>query len=107
MITWYHHRRNPKAQKALFPKVLVSDLASIPIRAINFSNLVEKARHDKIVSLVEQMLSSHKSLDIAQTPQQKERFERQIEVTDTAIDSLVYELYGLNEEEIKIVEGSL
>ena len=30
--------------------------------------------------------------------------ERQIEVTDKAIDSLVYELYGLSEEEIRIVE---
>jgi len=38
-------------------------------------------------------------------PQEKERLERQIEFTDKAIDSLVYELYGLNEEEIKIVEG--
>ena len=29
----------------------------------------------------------------------------QIEVTDRQIDELVYELYGLTEEEIKIVEG--
>ena len=39
-----------------------------------------------------------------QSPQEKERLERQIEVTDRAIDSLVYELYGLSEEEIRIVE---
>jgi len=30
---------------------------------------------------------------------------RQIESTDGAIDCLVYELYGLTEEEVKIVEG--
>ena len=30
---------------------------------------------------------------------------RQIESTDGAIDRLVYELYGLTEDEIKIVEG--
>jgi len=30
---------------------------------------------------------------------------REIESTDRAIDALVYELYGLTEEEIKIVEG--
>jgi hypothetical protein len=30
---------------------------------------------------------------------------RQIETTDAAIDKLVYELYGLTEEEIGIVEG--
>jgi hypothetical protein len=32
-------------------------------------------------------------------------FERQIAATDKQIDTLVYELYGLAEEQIKIVEG--
>jgi hypothetical protein len=34
-----------------------------------------------------------------------ERVRREIESTDRQIDSLVYELYGLSEDEIKIVEG--
>jgi hypothetical protein len=32
--------------------------------------------------------------------------ERQITATDRQIDELVYELYGLTGEEIRIVEGS-
>ena len=32
--------------------------------------------------------------------------QRQIEATDEQIDALVYELYGLTEEEIGIVEGN-
>jgi len=39
------------------------------------------------------------------TPQEKEMLKREIESTDKAIDRLVYELYGLTEDEIKIVEG--
>ena len=35
----------------------------------------------------------------------KELYQRQIEATDRQIDALVYELYGLTEEEIKIIEG--
>ena len=31
--------------------------------------------------------------------------ERQITATDKKIDELVYQLYGLTEEEIRIVEG--
>ena len=80
-------------------------LGEIPIRVIKISDPAEKTQHDKLVSHVEKILVSHKSLLSAQTPQEKERIERQIEVTDKDIDSLVYELYGLNEEEIKIVEG--
>ena len=37
-------------------------------------------------------------------PEQKTRFQREIEATDRQIDQLVYELYSLNAEEIKIVE---
>jgi len=32
-------------------------------------------------------------------------FQRQIDTTDRQIDALVYELYGLTDEEIKLVEG--
>jgi hypothetical protein len=38
---------------------------------------------------------------------EKTAFQRQIEATDQQIDKLVYELYGLTEEEIKIVEERL
>ncbi len=36
---------------------------------------------------------------------EKTLLSRQIEATDASIDKLVYELYGLTEEEVKIVEG--
>ena len=34
----------------------------------------------------------------------KERYERQIEATDEQIDALVYQLYGLTDEEVAVVE---
>ena len=37
----------------------------------------------------------------------KELYERQIRIVDAQIDELVNELYGLTEEEIKVVEGSI
>jgi hypothetical protein len=86
-----------------FPRLTVRDLKNLPIHPINFSNPSEKAAHDKMVSLVERMLALHKRS--ARTPQEKEMIQREIKSTDGAIDSLVYELYGLTEEEIKIVEG--
>jgi type I restriction-modification system DNA methylase subunit len=81
------------------------DVLKLPIRAIDFSNAADKSRHDKMVQLVEQMLSLHKQLPAARTEHEKEVLQRQIEVTDKQIDQLVYELYGLTDEEIKIVEG--
>jgi hypothetical protein len=106
LITWYHHKRSPKSQKGLFPKVLVSDIAKLPICTINFSDPADKSRHDKMVALVEQMLSLHKKLAEAKTDHDKTVLQRQIATTDSQIDRLVYELYELTEEEVGIVEGT-
>jgi len=40
----------------------------------------------------------------ANNPEQETRLQREIDVTDHQIDQLVYELYGLTEEEIRGVE---
>jgi len=39
------------------------------------------------------------------TPQEQEMAKWEIESTDGRIDSLVFELYGLTDEEIRIVES--
>ena len=76
---------------------------TLPIHTVNFSDSSEKAMHEKMVSLVERMLELQKQNP--RTPQEQEMVKREIESTDKAIDKLVYELYGLTDEEIKIVEG--
>ncbi|MBL8092184.1 MAG: Eco57I restriction-modification methylase domain-containing protein, partial [Anaerolineales bacterium] len=80
-------------------------LVQLPIRVIDFTKPDEKAQHDKMVALVEQMLSLHKSKAEAQTQSALDAYERQIRAVDEAIDTLVYQLYGLTAQEVKIVEG--
>jgi len=46
-----------------------------------------------------------RGLAAATIPADKRLYQRQIEATDAEIDALVYDLYGLTEEEIAIVEG--
>ena len=82
----------------------ISFLSDLPICSMNFSNSVDKARHDRMVYLVEQMLSLHKLLARAKTEHDKILVQRQIDATDDQIDRLVYELYGLKEKEIEIVK---
>lgn len=82
-------------------------LKQLPIRSINFDNPEDVLKHDEIVKLVETMLKLNKDIDTARTPQGKELIQRQIDATDKQIDKLVYELYDLTEEEIKIVEDNI
>jgi type I restriction-modification system DNA methylase subunit len=85
--------------------VLKNALLSIPISKIEFSKDSDKKTHEEIVSLVDKMLSLHKQLNESNFDSEKEPIERQIKATDKKIDRLVYQLYGLTEEEIKVVEG--
>jgi len=52
------------------------------------------------------MLKLHKDLPKARTAPDKTAIERQIAATDKQIDELVYELYGLTKDEIRVVEGA-
>ena len=49
------------------------------------------------------MLKPHKDLPKAKTPHERESVQCQIAATDKQIVQLVYELYGLTAEEIRIV----
>jgi hypothetical protein len=65
---------------------------------------VDNARHDCMVALVMQTLDLKKRLQDANLEHEKTLLSRQVEATDAAIDALVYELYGLTVEEIKLVD---
>ena len=44
------------------------------------------------------------ALPAAKTPNERDSIQRQITATDSQIDQLVYELCGLSDDEIAIVE---
>jgi hypothetical protein len=83
-----------------------NSISKLPVRRIDFSNRQDRARHDKIVALVEQMLSAKKQLASAQSDKDKDFYENKCAALDRQIDALVYELYGLTEDEIQIVQSS-
>jgi type I restriction-modification system DNA methylase subunit len=82
-------------------------LEPLPIHCIDFDNPAEKKMHDALVALVDRILELNKRLAPIRTTPCNERDEllREIERTDWEIDNLVYDLYGLTEEEKRIVEG--
>ncbi|HET9417741.1 MAG TPA: hypothetical protein VFO30_00235 [Chthoniobacterales bacterium] len=59
-----------------------------------------------MVSLVERILELHKELAAARSEHAQTNLQRQIDASDAQIDQLVYELYDLTPEEIKIVQSA-
>jgi len=78
-------------------------IEQLPVRTIDFDDPTERGRHDQMVTWVERMLELHKQLSDAKLPQARTVLQRQIDATGRQIDKLVYELYDLTEEEIRIV----
>lgn len=95
------------AQEAgrVFAQVKLSKVKQLPIRVISFSNTHESAIHDRIVELVDSMLALRKRLAMT-TDARRGAVERLVDATEREIDRLVYELYGLSDEEIALVEAT-
>ena len=82
-------------------------LTQIPIPRLDQNNPIDSARHDRIAALVDEMLALQRELAAAEHAwaEEQEDLARRIARVDREIDGLVYQLYGLTEDEIKIVEG--
>ena len=80
-----------------FPQVLMGQLEQLPIKAIS--------NNDEIVKHVDLLLKLNEELKEEKLQTKIEQIKQRIAHSEEKINQLVYELYGLTEEEIKIVEG--
>jgi adenine-specific DNA-methyltransferase len=105
LLNWIHQTNNPEVGEAL-AEVKRAHIAQLPIRTINFSDSTDKARHDKMVQLVEQMLEAKKQLAKAVTDRDKHLYERKCANLEHQIDMLVYRLYDLSDKEVALIEAN-
>ncbi|MCJ7813044.1 Eco57I restriction-modification methylase domain-containing protein, partial [bacterium] len=101
---WYIQNKHG-IYDTLYPWFTKEQLAQFPIPQIDFTKERDRSRHDEMVAKVEAMLEAKKQLTRLKTDKDKTYYENKCASLDRQIDRLVYELYGLTEEEIKIVEG--
>ena len=101
LISYWFNMKYGKLQRKLFPQFKVNELAQFPICKIDFSNKKNKQQHDYLVELVDQMLTIQ--ANFRESASELDR--RRISIIDEQIDKAVYELYGLDPAEIRIVEG--
>jgi hypothetical protein len=103
LLSVYATRHSP-VFSGRFYKFSAPYLRHLPIRRLSLNRPAEERSHNRMVELVNRMLALSSKLAAARTDHEKTVLQRQIDATDHEIDALVYELYGLTEEEIKIVE---
>lgn len=77
----------------------------LPIVRLDLSKPADKSLHDRLVALVDKMLTLTPALRAAKTDAEKATLQNAVKKTDREIDQLVYQLYALTPEEIALVEG--
>ena len=98
--TKFYWRKNNSDEKKIFPKIKKEAILSIPI-----PKKVSDTQQKEIIKLVEQLLKLNADKQNTTLPNQLEMIENRIEYAESKINELVYQLYELTEEEIKIIEG--
>lgn len=103
LMNFYHKEKYLDPSKNLFQKILIINAKKFPIKIIS----LEKQR--LIVKIVDKMLSLHKRLNEIgdRNTDEKLRIQEEIKRTDAEIDELVYKLYGITDDEKKVIEESL
>jgi len=90
LISFWFELKFGKLQRGIFPQFKINELKTFPVAETSSDN-------SKVISnLVDQILTAKKANPQADTT-----------ALEAEIDQLVYKLYGLTEEEIKIVEESV
>jgi Alw26I/Eco31I/Esp3I family type II restriction m6 adenine DNA methyltransferase len=87
--------------------VSTNELLSMPFRLIDFSDNKDIQIHNKIASLVNQIITLNEEKQQTKLGSQLDQIQSQINYLEDKVNRLVYELYSLTDEEIAVVEGFL
>lgn len=104
LINFYYVKNFTNAS-TLTVNISKTFLEKIPLPLIDLNNKEDKEVNDKIVTLVDNIIALNKNLSVEKNPNSITMLNRQINAVDKQIDSLVYKLYNLSDEEVKIIEG--
>lgn len=98
LIGWYFRKRFQISDDDTFPQIMIRDILQFPVPEINSTNEVELSKQSA------QLLKLNQGLLQTKLQSEKDQITEHIRHCESRIDKLVYQLYGLTNEEISIVE---
>ncbi len=104
--TIYFSLNKHKAMAGGYLNINTDSLVRMPIKELDFELENDRGMYNNLVGLVDSLHDTIHLLISSRTDKDKSYYNRRCREIDSQIDSLVYELYGLTEEEIKVVEES-
>jgi type I restriction-modification system DNA methylase subunit len=99
LIGWYFRKKFQISDDDTFPQIMIRDILQIPIPQI------DERKSKELTKFVEELLSLNHAVMKVKLDIDIKIIQSKISYCEDRINSLVYELYGLTEEEREIVEG--
>lgn len=84
-----------------------NELASMPFRTIDFSDTADRERHESLSAGAKEMEQLKTQLRACRTGDERTRITRRINSLDQRMNKVVYDLYGLGDDEIAVIEASV
>lgn len=104
LLNWYY-QAFLKSTKKVFSEIQARQVAQIPIKNINLNNAEDKRKHDKIVSLANEIIALSTEIQkLSPNTDKHDSLKREIEKLDSEIDEAIYKLYDLTDEEITTIK---
>jgi adenine-specific DNA-methyltransferase len=107
LLSWFGRYKLSNFGKDIFPKLNPEDIKHLPVITFDAADVKSKKLHDEIVAFVDQTLEVKRRLKNTAAGAQYDQLQRKCDYLDSEIDRVVYELYGLTEEEIETVEAKV
>jgi hypothetical protein len=101
----FYYIKNFTNKSSLTVNISKTFIDKLPLAIIDFNDKSSIKKHNNLVSLADKIMELKQKETIEKNQQLKTMISRQIEGVNKAIDTAVYELYNLTEDEIKVVEG--
>ncbi len=98
-IGWYFRKKFQISDDDTFPQIMIRDILQFPIPEINEKDDAELNR------LVDRLLQIYSEKAETKFQTSLDQFQNKIDFCENRINQIVYQLYELTEDEIKIVEG--
>ena len=99
LTNFYYSQINPEKGEAL------AEVKKNHVEQLPFPKKFSQESHDLIISSVDQLLQLNKDLQAETLESKKEQIKRKIDHYEDKINELVYKLYDLTEEEIRVIEN--
>jgi hypothetical protein len=106
LVAFYHRKRFLEEFKMRFQKVLIKDFRRLPIPASAGPGGTSRVLVEQVARAATTMISLRGRVRQCRVADESSRLERETTLLDRHIDRLIYELFGLNDAEIALVEAS-